>query len=82
MIEFLYVANLVDDDVVTDLWWQKDQFVIEVKITLLGTATPTALLIPDSDPANDDAVSLTIVLNEMFDALMYDRSRRFPIGDI
>jgi hypothetical protein len=69
MIELFYVANLVDNDVITDFGRHEDEFVIEIEIPFLGTAAPTAFLIPYGYPGRDDAVLHAIVSDEMLDSL-------------
>ncbi len=76
------MADLVDDDIVTDLGWEEYEFVIEIEIAFLGTTAPTAFLIADSDLANSDAVSRTIVLHKMMDAIVHESPGGFSVDCI
>ena len=82
MIEFLDVAQFMDDDIVAQVRVQEDQLVIEVEIALLRARAPAALLIPDGDLAVNDAVLRGVMLIEMLNTLMHKNARGFLIRAI
>ena len=49
MIHFLAMAELVDHDIVKDLWRSKDESPVEIEIAVGRTAAPSCLLIADGN---------------------------------
>ena len=49
MIELLQVAQLMHDDVVLEVFWQKEHLVTEIEIAQRRTASPAAARVADSN---------------------------------
>lgn len=77
-MELLHMTDLMDDDIIAHLGRQEEQFVAEVKVSLLGAGTPAALLISDSDGAYRQSVMLI----KMPDSLGHQGSGGFLVGEI
>ena len=66
MIKLLQMAELVDDQVVLELWWEIHDAVVKIQIAFFGTAPPPGGLIFDTDFADRKAVSSVEVRYAVF----------------
>lgn len=72
MVEFQKVAELVDHDVVRHFGGQKRNLPVEIKLSVLGTAPPPALLISDGN--GDEFRSVELI--KMCESFRDERTRR------
>ena len=56
VVEFSQVAELVHYNVVEELLWQENNFVVKVEIALLGTASPTRATIAYGDATDHNLI--------------------------
>jgi hypothetical protein len=52
------VAELVDNDVIGELWWQECDAIVEVHIAQTARAAPFGPLLADADPPDTGIVNL------------------------
>ena len=72
------MAELVHDDVISEMWRQEENFIVEIEVFERRATAPTATLV-----ANGDAVPLeVVVLVEMGEARERQRARGFFVGKI
>lgn len=56
VIELSQVTELVNNNVVNQMWWKERNTVVEVEIACFGATTPTCSLIPDTHSVKDKTV--------------------------
>lgn len=74
MVEFGKVAELVRDNVISDVWWKEHYFIIEIEISFLGTTAPAGFVVLYKNlPERQVVISI-----EMLNACMDKSARMFP----
>jgi hypothetical protein len=56
VIEFLEMAQFMDDDRIDQTLWEQRKTVIEIEIPLLRTAPPARVLVTDSDAVEGKSI--------------------------
>ena len=65
MVHFLEVAEFMDDHVVLQLRWQKEDLVVEVQVATSGAASPSTALFPYSYSAICVSIEGIVALYEL-----------------
>ena len=58
MVEFFQMAELMDDYIILQFFRKMDDFIIKVQVSILGTASPSGLLVPDRNSLESEIIDL------------------------